>query len=128
MKRLFYSLLLAFYTTFVVAADHTKDSLETVKKTVAEGKAVLVDVRELDEWNDGHVKNAKHVALSDLKSGKAADKLKAAVPAGKVVYIHCAAGGRCLKAADLLKEAGYDIRPLKPGYDALVKAGFEKDK
>ena len=42
-------------------------SLDTVKKSVADGKAVLVDVRETDEWKDGHLKDAKHLALSDLK-------------------------------------------------------------
>jgi hypothetical protein len=26
----------------------------------------------------------------------------------------------------MLKNKGYDIRPLKPGYDALISAGFEK--
>ena len=31
---------------------------------------------------------------------------------------------RCLKAAELLKGKGYDTRPLKAGYDDLVKAGF----
>jgi len=111
-----------------MAAEHTKDSPTEVKRAVAEEKAVLIDVREVDEWKDGHLKGAKHLALSDIKAGVKAEQLKTLIPAGKVVYLHCAAGGRCLKAADLLKEAGYDVRPLKPGYDALLKAGFEKAK
>jgi rhodanese-related sulfurtransferase len=45
-----------------------------------------------------------------------------------VVYLHCASGRRCLAAADLLKTQGYDARPLKDGYEALLKAGFEKAK
>ncbi|OWK40801.1 rhodanese-like domain-containing protein [Fimbriiglobus ruber] len=112
----------------VVAAEHTTDSLDTVKKNVADGKALLVDVREADEWKDGHLKDAKHLALSDLKAGVPADKLKMTLPAGSVVYLHCASGKRCLAAADLLKKDGYDVRPLKAGYDSLVKAGFEKAK
>jgi rhodanese-related sulfurtransferase len=115
-------------TSAAVAADHTTDSLDTVKKAVAEGKAVLVDVREADEWADGRLKDAKHLALSDLKAGVQAEKLKAAVPPGKVVYLHCAAGGRCRVAADLLRKQGYDARPLKDGYESLLKAGFEKAK
>lgn len=112
----------------VSAAEHTKDSLETVKKAVANGKAVLVDVREANEWDRGHLKDAKHVALSDLKAGVPEDKLKAAIPPGKVVYLHCASGRRCLAAADLLKKLGYDARALKDGYDSLAEAGFEKAK
>lgn len=111
-----------------MAADHTTDSLDMVKKAVADGKAVLVDVREADEWKDGHLKAARHLALSDLKAGVPADRLKEAVPAGKVVYLHCASGRRCLAAADLLKKQGYDARPLKAGYEALLTAGFEKAK
>jgi phage shock protein E len=108
------------------AAEHTKDSLETVKKAVIDGTAVLVDVREANEWSRGHLKDAKHVALSDLKAGLPADKLKAALPPGKVVYLHCASGRRCLAAADLLTKLGYDARALKDGFNSLAEAGFEK--
>lgn len=128
LMRLMYcgiALLFGFSCTSQ-AADHTKDSLQVVKKGLAEKKAILVDVRELDEWNDGHVKDAKHLALSKIKSGISDEQLKKIIPPGKIVYLHCAAGGRCLKAADLLKNKGYDLRPLKPGYDALISAGFEK--
>jgi rhodanese-related sulfurtransferase len=113
---------------FAFAADHTTDSLDTVKKSVGAGKAVLVDVRETEEWQDGHLKDAKHLALSELKAGVPAEKLKKVVPAGTVVYLHCAAGGRCLVAAEVLKKQGYDARPLKAGYESLVKEGFEKAK
>lgn len=110
------------------AAEHTKDTPADVKKAVADGKAVLIDVREDSEWKDGHLSAAKSLPLSDLKKGQPGEKLKQVAPAGKIVYLHCAAGGRCLQAAELLKDAGYDIRPLKPGYEALLKDGFEKAK
>ena len=110
------------------AADHTKDTPAEVKKAVADGKAVLIDVREAGEWKDGHLKDAKHLALSEIKGGVTAERLKELMPAGKIVYLHCTAGGRCLKAADLLKATGHETKPLKPGYDDLVTAGFEKAK
>jgi phage shock protein E len=111
-----------------LAADHTKDTPAEVKQAVADGKAVLIDVREVDEWDDGHLKDAQHLALSDIKSGVTAERLKKLIPTGKIVYLHCAAGGRCRKAADLLKAAGIDSRPLKPGYDDLLKSGFDRAK
>ena len=46
---------------------HTKDSLETVKENLKEGKAILVDVRELSEWDAGHLKGAVLVPQSKLK-------------------------------------------------------------
>jgi rhodanese-related sulfurtransferase len=127
MKRLCLALA-AMCASLAAAADHTMDSLETVKKAMKEGKALLVDVRETGEWNDGHLQDARHLALSDLKAGVPADKLKMTLPPGSTVYLHCASGKRCLAAADILKQQGYDVRPLKDGYDSLVKAGFARAK
>ena len=110
------------------AAEHTTDTLDAIKKNVSDGKAVLVDVRETDEWKDGHLKGARHVALSDLKKGVPEADLKKALPVGSVVYLHCGSGKRCLVAADLLKKQGYDVRPLKEGYRDLVRGGFPQDK
>ena len=110
------------------AAEHTKDSLADVQKAIKDGKAILVDVREAAEWDDGHLRDAKHLSLSDLKAGVPPEKLKGLIPQGKIVYLHCAAGARCLPAADILKAAGYEARPLRPGYEALLKAGFPATK
>ena len=108
------------------AAEHTKDSLAKVKENVKEKKAVLVDVREESEWEDGHIRDARHVPLSWLAKSPDPKELQKKLPKDKVLYVHCKSGGRCLIAADLLKEFGYDLRPLKPGYNDLLKAGFEK--
>ena len=48
------------------------------------------------------------------------------LPKDKIIYTHCKAGGRALVCGDILKKQGYDVRPLKPGYEALIQAGFEK--
>jgi rhodanese-related sulfurtransferase len=108
------------------AADHTKDTLETVKQNIADKQAVLVDVRELEEWNAGHIEGAVFAPLSKLADNKEAPALKAKLPKEKILYFHCKSGGRCLIAADLLKKDGLDIRPLKAGYKELIEAGFEK--
>ena len=127
MIRFIYLLTVIFSATLthsLHAAEHTKDSLSTVQQAIKDGKAILVDVREDDEWNEGHLKDARHLSLSELKKGLTPEKLKENLPAGKVIYLHCAAGGRCLKAAELLKNSGLELRPLKPGYQELLKAGF----
>lgn len=111
---------------------HTKDSLEAVKQRLDEDEAVLIDVREKMEWEEGHLKRARLLPLTEL--GKRLDEpgylaeLKKSLPADKPIYLHCKAGGRCVIAAkDLRKALGddYDFRPLKPGYEDLRKAGFE---
>ena len=119
--------MLFLFASASFAAEHTKDTPEQVKKAVAEKKAVLVDLREETEWADGHLKLALALPLSKLKDAKAGD-LPKEIAKDTPIYLHCASGKRCLKAADKLKELGYDARPLKAGYEDLLKAGFEKAK
>lgn len=109
-------------------ADHTKDSLDTVKRAVAEKKAILVDVREPEEWEQGHVAGATLVPLSALEKGVNPQDLARLLPKDKIIYCHCLAGGRCMDAAEILKPMGYDVRALKPGYPQLEKAGFPTAK
>ena len=105
-------------------AEHTKDSLDTVKQAVAEQKAVLVDVREPDEWQQGHIDGARLLPLSTLEKGMNPQELARILPRDKIIYCHCLAGGRCMEAAAILAPLGYDVRPLKSGYPQLLKAGF----
>jgi phage shock protein E len=119
-------LLLALLTLPLMAEEmkHTGDSLEQVKASVASGKAVLVDVREQAEWDNGHLKGASLVPLSVLSQDGAV--IPATLPKDRPVYLHCRSGSRSLKAAEILKGKGYDARPLEAGYGQLVKDGFEK--
>lgn len=106
---------------------HTTDSLETVKKNIADGKAVLIDVREQAEWDLGHLKSAKLIEMSRLSDpDKQKEVAEKELDKSKIIYTHCKAGGRCLRVAEILKKFGYEVRALKPGYEDLVKAGFEK--
>lgn len=109
-------------------AEHTKDSLDTVKRAVAEKKAILVDVREEEEWKQGHVVGARLLPLSVLEKGVKAEDVAKIIPEDTIVYCHCLAGGRCLEAAKILAPLGYDVRALKPGYPQLEKAGFPTAK
>jgi rhodanese-related sulfurtransferase len=125
------STCLFLFTTarFVFAQDaltHTKDSLDTVKDNLKAGKAIVVDVREQNEWDAGHLKGAILVPQSKLKNQSQLPEMLKLLPKDKIIYTHCKAGGRALACGDILKKQGYDVRPLKSGYEALVQAGFEK--
>ena len=126
MSRLIH-LLFAFVFSLPLAAaemEHTKDSIDQVKAAISAGTAVIIDVREQSEWNDGHLKAATLVPLSLLT--KEGNDISAALPKDKPIYLHCRSGGRSLKAAEILKAKGYDARPLAEGYSQLVKDGLEK--
>jgi rhodanese-related sulfurtransferase len=106
------------------SAQHTQDSLDAVKAAVAEQKAVLVDVREADEWQKGHVAGARLVPLSSLERGADADQLSRSIPKGTIIYTYCMVGGRSVASARFFRALGYDVRPLKQGYPELVRSGF----
>lgn len=108
------------------AAEHTMDTLMTVKSRVDSGKAILLDVREQQEWDAGHIANAKLAPLSRFKSETSLEEIKKSLPKDKIIYCHCRSGGRCLIATEVLQKEGFDIRALKPGYQQLVEAGFPK--
>lgn len=108
------------------AAEYTKDSLDDVKANLKAGKAQLIDVREVEEWNEGHLEVARLYQLSDINDQPSKEELKKRFGEQKIVYLHCRSGGRCLLATEVLKDKGYDIRPLKQGYTELLKNGFQK--
>ncbi len=103
-----------------------------MKENIAQKKALILDVREQSEWDEGHLAGAKLVPLSKLKAGKNSkeytDQLVKEAPKDKIIYCHCRAGVRALTAGEILKDLGYDVRPLKQGYEELIEAGFPKAK
>jgi rhodanese-related sulfurtransferase len=105
-------------------AEHTHDSLAHIKTNIAEQKARLIDVREPDEWDEGHLIDAQLLPLSDLEGGISPKKLSTILPRSKIIYCHCLSGGRCLRAASILQKLGYDARAMKTGYSSLIAAGF----
>lgn len=80
-----------------------------------DGVSVL-DVREPEEWNHGHIEGAVHVPLMQLPARRAD------VPAGRVVIV-CKIGGRSMQATHYLARQGYDVVNLDGGMIDWVGAG-----
>lgn len=108
--------------------DFTKDTLEVVKTNVAQKKAVLVDVRSQEEWNKGHIEGSIFLPVDSLRINVDPKMLAKKLPKRRIVYTFCVVGMRAKAAAIKLETYGYNVRPLKPGYDELIKAGFPKSK
>ncbi len=108
------------------AQEHTKDSLATVKENLAKKKAVLWDVREANEWSAGHLKAASSKPLSQLSDDQSLAAIIKDLKKDQIIYCHCKAGRRALSAAEILRKQGFDVRPLKQGYNELLEAGFER--
>lgn len=120
--------ILLVVSSVAVAEEHTTDTLATVKEKVTAKKAVLVDVRDKQEWNQGHVEGAILLPFSELRLPDRTEEMLKLLPKDRVLYTHCVVGMRSLKAAEILKNRGFDVRALKPGYDELIQAGFEPAK
>jgi rhodanese-related sulfurtransferase len=71
--------------------------------------ASVVDVREMDEYVDGHVPGAKHIPLSmiPLRNNEIAKETKH--------YVICEAGGRSAQACAYLAEQGFDVVNISGG-------------
>lgn len=83
--------------------------------------AHVVDVRETDEFANGHLPDARHIPLSKLadRVGEI-EKFK-----GKPVIVCCASGMRSSRACGQLKKLGFDnVHNLAGGIDAWVSAGY----
>ena len=128
------SIALMFGLISAQDVDYATEPLDKIKAKVESKKAYLADVREQGEWDQGHIRGAVFLPLSQLKewekkgitdSEKA--KLAKSLPKGSVVYCHCAAGRRAVPGAAALKKLGYDARPLKTGYRDLIESGFRRD-
>lgn len=119
---------LYFTSVCFAASPWTDDSLETVKKNIAEKKAVLVDVREKGEWDAGHVQGAILLPLIEMQSGMTKEEIAKRLPKDKIIYTHCVKGIRAMTAGAQLEELGYEVRNLKPGYKEIVQAGFKKNE
>ena len=78
-------------------------TMEEVKQELDAGKDIqLIDVRETDEYRDGHIPGADHLALSG-PHGAAAFGAK-----GKPHYLYCRSGQRSRTALKKLRALGYD--------------------
>ena len=94
--------------------------VEQAAKEIEAG-AQLLDVRTLEEWNEGHLKGAKRVTLSE--SGFA-DQVKAVFDPAKPIVVYCRSGKRGAKATKLLQDAGFTtVHDMAGGITAWQKAG-----
>ena len=75
-------------------------SAEVPVSEVPEG-GWLLDVREPDEWEAGHVPGAVHIPLGQL------GQRTSEIPADQTIYVICRSGHRSGRATEALNSAGW---------------------
>jgi sulfur-carrier protein adenylyltransferase/sulfurtransferase len=85
------------------------------------GEPVVVDVREQDEWDEGHIPGAVHIPRGHLES-----RIERAAPdPSRPVIVYCASGSRSAFAAKTLEEFGYEeVVSLAGGFTDWKRNGF----
>jgi molybdopterin/thiamine biosynthesis adenylyltransferase/rhodanese-related sulfurtransferase len=83
---------------------------------------LLVDVRERDEWDEGHLPGAVHIPRGFLES-----RIEQASPdQARPLIVYCASGNRSAFAAKTLEELGYErVSSLTGGFTDWKRNGFE---
>src|SRR5438876_11048860 len=89
------------------------------------GGAVIVDVREKEEWDEEHIPDAIHMSRGMLEL-----EVEEKVPdLNTTVICHCGGGGRSALAAESLQKMGYkNVRSLAGGFKAWKAAGLPTSK
>ena len=89
----------------------------TFAARIAEGDALVVDVREAREYRPGHVPSAQNLPLSVLPA-----RLPE-LPKGQPVYVICQAGGRSAQATELMRAVGIEAISVAGGTGAWIQSG-----
>jgi len=90
----------------------------TPEEAAARSDLHVLDVREPDEWQAGHVAGAQHIPLGELR-----ERLSE-VPKDRTVLAVCRSGSRSEAATRGLRTLGYTVENLEGGMTAWKRAGL----
>lgn len=98
-------------------------SVTQVKTLLGQPDVLILDVREQDEYDAGHIPGVKLIP-----SGEVANRL-AEVPKDKTVIVTCQSGNRSASTTKYLREQGYtNVHNMEGGIIAWQGAGYPVEK
>src|SRR5439155_13393642 len=85
------------------------------------GDAVIIDVREKDEWDEEHIPGATHLSRGTIELD-----IEEKVPdTNAMIICHCGGGGRFALVAESLQKMGYkNVRSMDGGFKYWRDAGL----
>jgi rhodanese-related sulfurtransferase len=103
----------------------TEISPEDAAAKLQNHEAIIVDVREKDEWDEEHIPHAIHLSRGTIELD-----IEEKVPDPNAMIIcHCGGGGRSALAAESLRKMGYkNVRSMAGGFKAWKTAGLPTSK
>jgi rhodanese-related sulfurtransferase len=94
--------------TATIVAFPAEVSVQQAAQKRAQG-AFILDVREKEEWNQGHIPNATLIPLGEL------EKRLNEVPKDREVVVVCRSGNRSATGRDVLRKAGLNLTTSMAG-------------
>lgn len=105
---------------FHMGPDPREVSTTSAKTLHDDGQATFVDVREADEWVEGHIKGALHIPLGDLENRMSE------IPTDKPIIAVCHSGVRSLTAVNILSAANQGTaKSMAGGVVEWVRRGYK---
>src|SRR5437870_993610 len=103
----------------------TEISPHDAEGKLASGEAVIVDVRDKDEWDEQHIPGAIHMSRGTIELD-----IEEKVPdTNAMVICHCGGGGRGALATESLQKMGYrNGRNMAGGFKAWKATGLPVTK
>ena len=98
---------------FFLYKTNINDAVEECRRTPG---AILLDVREADEFRSGHIPGAINVPLSGIEM--------VTLPKDRSLCVYCLRGTRSRRAVGILKRRGYDEKSI--GGIASYKGELER--
>jgi sulfur-carrier protein adenylyltransferase/sulfurtransferase len=97
-------------------------SIEAHERLESSDGSIFVDVREPDEWDEGHIPGAIYTGRGRLEQ-----RIEGLVPdKSRPLVVYCSAGSRSAFAAKVLEELGYlNVVNLAGGFSDWKRNGFE---
>ncbi len=125
MKKIITSLLALLGLAACGQQGYENTDVNAFASRIEDYDVVLLDVRTVEEYNDGHIQNAINI---DVKQDGFIDEAKSTLPAGKTIAVYCRGGRRSANAAGLLVKEGYKVVNLEGGIMAWINAGKPVEK
>ncbi|WP_053582964.1 rhodanese-like domain-containing protein [Lysinibacillus contaminans] len=111
MQKIFISLIALL---LIAGCSNSQESFETIDITTIEDKVAdgwkIVDVREVEEFENGHIPNAINVPLSSISQGE-----HSVLEQDQKYIVICQSGNRSQKASEQLHKAGFQVLNVKQG-------------
>ena len=97
-------------------------TIEAQALAAADDGPLFVDVRELDEWQEGHIPGAIHLPRNNLES-----RAETLIPdKNRELVVYCASGTRSVFAAATLRELGYEnLTHFPGGFVEWKRSGYD---